>query len=72
MSAPLRGDERWLGDEPDDDELLTDWEIDFLASIECQDFDLTERQEAKRDEIYAEIETRRALWREGRYPRHVR
>ena len=51
-----------LAHEPTDDELLTDWERDFLASIASQDFDLTAAQEAKRDEIYALIEERREAW----------
>ena len=51
--------------EPDDDELLTDWEISFLESIGAQDFDLTERQEAKLAEIEGLIEARRAAWRAG-------
>jgi hypothetical protein len=72
MSAPLQGNEDWLYEEPDEDELLTDWERDFLTSIELQDYDLTARQEEKRDEIYVELEIRRELWREGRYPRRVR
>ena len=59
-------------DEPDDDELLTDWEINFLASIGAQDFDLTERQEAKFAEIEEALQIRRELWREDKWPRFVR
>ena len=52
--------------EPDDDELLTDWEREFLADIESQDYDLTERQEDKLAEIEGLLEERREAWRSSR------
>jgi len=55
--------------EPTDDELLTDWERRFLASIACQEFDLTAAQQAKRDEIHDLIEQRREAWRRSPPPR---
>jgi hypothetical protein len=56
-------------DEPeDDDDFLTDWELDFRASVECQDFDLTPRQQEVLGEIEQRIEDRRRLWRAGHRP----
>ena len=52
-------------DEPDDDDLLTPWERDFLASVEAQDYDLTDRQQDKLNEIEQALEERRAMWRAG-------
>ena len=54
--------------EPADDELVTAWERDFLASIEAQDFDLTDAQQAKLDEINELIEKRREAWRRSPPP----
>ena len=55
-------------DEPYD-ELLTDWERSFLASIDAWEGELTSR---KLEEIEADLERRRELWRQGTLPRHVR
>jgi hypothetical protein len=52
-------------EEPTDAELSTAWERDFLASIECQDFDLTELQEEKREEVYARLDERREARRDS-------
>jgi hypothetical protein len=51
--------------EPSDDDLLTDWEVDFLASIGAQDYPLTPAQEDKLAEIEALLEERREAWRLG-------
>jgi hypothetical protein len=58
--------------EPDDDELLTDWERNFLASLDLWEGELTWRQQEKRDEIEASLELRRELFRQGLWPRSVR
>jgi hypothetical protein len=57
--------------DPDDiteDDVLTDWEKDFLASVGSQDHEPTERQQDKWDEIEAEIPMRMAMARQGRWP----
>jgi hypothetical protein len=59
-------------DEPDDVELMTDWERGFVDSVESQDYALTDRQQEKLDQIEAELVIRRRLWREGRFPRFAR
>jgi hypothetical protein len=47
---------------------LADWENDFLASVGSQDYDLTDRQQEKLDEIEASIPMRLELAREGKGP----
>jgi hypothetical protein len=42
-------------DEITEDDVLTDWEHDFLASVGAQDYPLTDAQEAKLAEIEAAI-----------------
>jgi hypothetical protein len=54
--------------EPNDDELLTDWERDFLASIESQGYPLTSAQEDKLAEIEQLVEERREAWSRGSRP----
>jgi hypothetical protein len=57
--------------DPDDitqDDVLTDWEKDFLASIECWEGELTCPQQEKLDEIESEIPMRLELARQGRWP----
>jgi hypothetical protein len=44
----------------DDDDYLTDWEREFHASVGCQDYELTDAQQAKLAEIEALVEERRA------------
>jgi hypothetical protein len=39
--------------EIEEDDVLTDWERDFLASVGSQDYPLTDAQEAKLAEIEA-------------------
>jgi hypothetical protein len=58
-------------DEPYD-ELLTDWERGFSASIDAWEGKLTSRQQAKLDEIEESLELRRRHSRDGRFPRFVR
>jgi hypothetical protein len=53
---------------PDDDDLLTDWERGFLASVGSQDYPLTPAQEDKLAEIEALIDERREKWRQGWRP----
>lgn len=59
-------------DEIDDAELVTSCEHDFLASVGCQDFDLTERQEDKLCEIEDLVTERRERLRELIEQRHGR
>lgn len=70
MSAPLPPDVD-LG-EPDDDELLTDWERRFLTSLDAWHGELAERQQAKRDEIEESLERRREMCRQGPWPTYIR
>jgi hypothetical protein len=70
MSAPLPPDFD-LG-KPDDEELLSDWERNFLASIDAWEGELTTRQQAKLEEIEASLERRREMCRQGMWPRHIR
>ena len=58
-------------DEPDD-ELLTDWERSFRASIDAWEGELAPRQQEKLDEIEQPLEIRRRNWRDGLFPRYVR
>lgn len=60
---PFGGQDASADDQPsdDDDDYLTDWERDFLASVGGQDYDLTPAQEAKLAEIEALVEERRAV-----------
>jgi hypothetical protein len=51
-----------------EDHVLTDWEVDFLASVGAQDYDLTPAQQEKLDEIESEIPMRLELARQGRWP----
>jgi hypothetical protein len=55
-------------DEIDEDDVLTDWECDFLASVGGQDYPLTDAQQDKLDEIEAAIPERLELARQGRWP----
>jgi hypothetical protein len=55
-----------------DEELLTDWERNFLASIDAREGELTPGQQARLDEIEESLELRRRNWRDGLFPRHVR
>jgi hypothetical protein len=71
MSAPLPPDIDHLG-EPTDDELLSDWERRFVASIDAWDGELTHRQQEKLDEIEGDLERRRELCRQGLLPRYIR
>jgi hypothetical protein len=57
--------------EPDDGP-LSDWERNFLASIDARERELTPGQQEKRDEIEESLELRRRNWRDGLFPRHVR
>jgi hypothetical protein len=56
-------------DEPTDDELLTEWEQGFLASIDVWEGELTPRQQEKLDEIEMALEERREAWRQARFNR---
>jgi hypothetical protein len=68
--ARSRGEDCVFVDPEDitEDDVLTDWEKDFLASVGCWDGDLTDRQQEKLDEIEAEIPMRLELVRQGRRP----
>jgi hypothetical protein len=55
-------------DDITEDDVLTDWEHDFLASVGAQGYPLTERQEDKLAEIEADIPRRLELARRGRWP----
>lgn len=59
-------------DEPDEDELLTDWERDLLASMDAWEGEPIDAQQAKLDEIEEALPIRRQLWRERKWPRFVR
>jgi hypothetical protein len=52
-------------DEPDDDELLTSWERNFMESIALWQGELTWAQEAKLNEIETALEERREAWRQA-------
>jgi hypothetical protein len=57
--------------DPDDiteDDVLTDWEREFLTAIEEWEGELTERPQAKLDEIEADIPVRLELARQGLWP----
>ena len=58
--------------EPTDDELLSNWELEFLASMELWSGEPTEAQQAKLDEIEEALAIRRRHWRDGWFPRYVR
>ena len=51
-----------------EDDVLTDWEIDFLASVGSQDYEPTAAQQDKLDEIESAIPMRMELARQGRWP----
>ena len=53
-------------DEPSDDALLTEWERDFLASLDAWEGALTPAQQDKLDEIERLLGERREAWRRGR------
>ena len=55
-------------EEIEEDDVLTDWERDFLASVGAQDYDLTDAQEDKLAEIEAAIPMRMELARQGLWP----
>jgi hypothetical protein len=52
-------------DEPGDDDLLTPWEREFMASIGAWEGELTDAQQSKLDEIEQLLEERREQWRQG-------
>jgi hypothetical protein len=54
-------------EEPHDDDpiFLTSWESAFIESVSNQDYDITDRQQAKLEEIEQRIEERRNAWRNG-------
>jgi hypothetical protein len=70
MSAPLPPDIDLVV--PDDDELLSDWERNFLVSLDTSEGELTPRQQEKFDEIQEPLERRREMCRQGLWPRHIR
>ena len=69
MRAPLPPDIDLR--EPTDDELLSDWERRFLASL-AERCELTPRQQAKLDEIESNLERRRELCRQNLWPTCIR
>jgi hypothetical protein len=58
--------------EPTDDELLSDWERRFQASLDTWEGELTSRQQAKLDETEESLKRRREMCRQGLCPRYIR
>jgi hypothetical protein len=56
-------------DEPAEDVLLTEWERDFLASLDTWEGALTPAQQDKLDEIEQLLGERREARQRGRMPR---
>ncbi len=50
----MGGPEEMMDELLDVEERLSQWEYDFLCDVSCQEFEITEAQEEKIEEIYTQ------------------